>query len=382
MPQDSRDTRYSHTTTMNSADTDSLFHFPRMDSHHSLMQYAGAGPGGGHASSQGLVRHRNNLSTLSFSSRISLPNRVTTLEVFDLVYGDAPGAAPVETVERLYEANAGACHGARLLPGYRYDNPLITASSRQIIGDINSLSRQLRELDVPRPLAMFKTLFRPHSSGETREPWFQALRIWSDIEDICDSESFDGQHLSIVEHTLNILLLPGLHSDEQETEQLYPDADSFSVASIPVARPHPQPSLSLPGLRGLSLPSPLHLKLRVLTRLSFNEQGRITRHRDVWDVRDVLGLVPGMQVAQWIGTRATAHGLSWAVHLAARMFGRKSGSEADDNDVERGQPGIRPKIPASGFESTVVSASSSRGDVRAGTEHGFNALGLHLEEAV
>jgi len=37
---------------------------------------------------------------------------------------------------------------------------------------------------------MFKTLFRPGRNGEEREPWFQALKVWSDIEDICDSDSF------------------------------------------------------------------------------------------------------------------------------------------------------------------------------------------------
>ena len=72
----------------------------------------------------------------------------------------------------------------------RYENPFVTASSRQVIADINALTRQLAQLDVPRPLAMFKTLFRPHATGEAYESWFQALRIWSDIEDICDSDSF------------------------------------------------------------------------------------------------------------------------------------------------------------------------------------------------
>ncbi len=72
----------------------------------------------------------------------------------------------------------------------RYENPLVTAQSRQIITDINVLTRQFSQIDVPRPLAMFKTLFRPGRNGEEREPWFQALKVWSDIEDICDSDSF------------------------------------------------------------------------------------------------------------------------------------------------------------------------------------------------
>ena len=76
-----------------------------------------------------------------------------------------------------------------------YENPLITASSRQIIADINVLTRQLSTLDVPRPLAMFGTLFQPQSqsSADSRGPWFRALRVWSDIEDVCDSDSFGEQ---------------------------------------------------------------------------------------------------------------------------------------------------------------------------------------------
>ena len=72
----------------------------------------------------------------------------------------------------------------------RYENPFVTASSRQIIGDINALSRQLRDLNVPRPAAMFRTLFQPRRREEEGEPWFQVMQAWSDIEDIYDSESF------------------------------------------------------------------------------------------------------------------------------------------------------------------------------------------------
>ena len=72
----------------------------------------------------------------------------------------------------------------------RYENPLITASSRQIIGDINALTRQLGQLDVPRPLAMFRRLFYDQSTVDVRDPWFRAVRVWSDIEDVCDSDSF------------------------------------------------------------------------------------------------------------------------------------------------------------------------------------------------
>ena len=32
-------------------------------------------------------------------------------------------------------------------------------------------------------------------------------------------------------------------------------------------------------------PSPFHLKLPIITRLAFNEAGKITHHRDFWDVK-------------------------------------------------------------------------------------------------
>jgi hypothetical protein len=118
----------------------------------------------------------------------------------------------------------------------------------------------------------------------------------------------------------------------------------------------PQPYLSVPGLRKLNLPSPLHLKLHVLTRLSFNEQGRITRHRDFWDVRDVIGLVPGMTVAQWIGTRVAGHGISIATQFASWLFGRRKAEESAD--CERGR--------------LLGSSVSSQGDATP------NALGLEL----
>ena len=52
-----------------------------------------------------------------------------------------------------------------------------------------------------------------------------------------------------------------------------------------------------------------------MSRLSFNEQGRITHHRDYWDVKDVIGLVPGVPLAQWVGTRLAGLGLSYISRL-------------------------------------------------------------------
>ena len=85
----------SATTGGDTTEQESALFFPRMDVNAS--------------SSQSLItgRHRNNLSTLSLSSRLSFSaNRVPTLEAYDLIYGVVPSSA--DAVERLYEANAGA----------------------------------------------------------------------------------------------------------------------------------------------------------------------------------------------------------------------------------------------------------------------------------
>lgn len=148
----------------------------------------------------------------------------------------------------------------------------------------------------------------------------------------------DGHHLSIIEHTVNVLFLPGLHtgagtSSSDSFDSCGGENGDLSTSMIRTVPPSatstsfniqhnqpPRPSLAVPGLEALKIPSPLHLQLHVLTRLSFNEQGRITHHRDFWDVRDVLGLVPGMSAAQWIATRVAAKSLSLATRVAGWAF--------------------------------------------------------------
>lgn len=53
------------------------------------------------------LRRNLNLSTASLASKLSLPHRTATLEVYDLMYGNAPQTFPADAVERLYETNAG-----------------------------------------------------------------------------------------------------------------------------------------------------------------------------------------------------------------------------------------------------------------------------------
>ncbi|KAH7931180.1 hypothetical protein BV22DRAFT_1027407 [Leucogyrophana mollusca] len=267
----------------------------------------------------------------------------TALEVCDFVYGNSPSPSFLDAAELFYEEHA------------RYENPFITATSRSVISDIYTLTRQLCTVDVPKPLAMLYTLlrFRPPDGGSSNK-WFQALQVWSEVGEISESESFDGHKKSIVEHTLNILFFPGLHTGSFGPRPLHPPSSAsdspFSFASPNPACPtdthltHPpqalhlslygqppsDPSLPVP-YTPLAIPSPLHFQLHILTRLSFNEQGRITHHRDIWDVKDVIGLVPGMGLAQWIAGRIAARGVAW---VSRAVMGR-CGDSGDDEQMAR-----------------------------------------------
>ncbi|KAF4619385.1 hypothetical protein D9613_004928 [Agrocybe pediades] len=240
----------------------------------------------------------------------TLSARATALDVCYSVYGEGPMSA--EAVDHYYEANA--C-------------------------DIHRLSRQLSTIDVPKPLAMICILFRLRPP-RSNDALFQGLRVWTDILDVCENESFDGHHKAIVEHTLNILLLPGIHREASTSHRVNSSTDSLiNPEDIPTTHPttFSSPSLPIPGT-SLSFPSPLHLKLRIVTRLSFNEQGLVTHHRDIWDVKDVVGLLPGVSLAQWIGTRIAATGLSYISRI---LSGNRN--NAGPLDVEQGDEGLSVK---------------------------------------
>jgi len=220
----------------------------------------------------------------------------------------------------LYEANAV------------YENPVITATSRDSIGDIHSFSQYLSELDAPKPTSLLSSLLGWARIPTGRESWFQISRMWTEVDDVCENESFDGHKRCIVEHTVNILLLPGIHAERylghmnaahphaltSEAQRNTPSRSlhvSFSSFGGP-QQPSLPTSLTVPGI-GVSLPSPLHLKLHVFTRLSFNEQGRIIHHRDVWDLKDLVCLFPGGMLTQWVASRLAARALSAISRLGA-----------------------------------------------------------------
>jgi hypothetical protein len=77
--------------------------------------------------------------------------------------------------------------------------------------------------------------------------------------------------------------------------------------------------------------------LPVTTKLSFNDAGRITYHRDVWDIADVLALVPGAPLAQWVGSRVTATALSLVRRAGGVLF--TAVTPTTPQDVEVGKQG-------------------------------------------
>lgn len=174
----------------------------------------------------------------------------------------------------------------------------------------------------------------------------------------------DGHRRSIVEHTINVLFLPGIHHDTSRSTHSATSSSSLSLTDPnQSSTPHPtSPALPIP-LTSLTLPfpSPLHLQLRIMTRLSFNEQGLITHHRDIWDVKDVLGLVPGISLAQWIGSRLAAQSLTLAARFLPGVKSKSSNTSlryAAAHDLEHGSHADQ-GTPAAMHRATVTTKNSN-----------------------
>ncbi|KAG6813029.1 hypothetical protein H0H92_014563 [Tricholoma furcatifolium] len=241
--------------------------------------------------------------------------RATSLDVCEVVYGD--DMSSMEGIGRLYEPNASEFQNAR------------------------------------EALMYYSTV---SVSGPRWEIYARMKILVSDRRGLAKEESdvnSDGHKKAIVEHTLNILLLPGIHC---EGNRLQGTSDSLvSVLGSPSSL-HPyssSPAIRLPGT-SLSMPSPFHFQLHIVTRLSFNEQGRVTHHRDFWDVKDVLGLVPGVSLAQWIGSRIAALGLSYG----SKLWTRATLCSVEESALaEEGDLNVTSAVPqASGFATPTKDA--------------------------
>lgn len=247
---------------------------------------------------------------MSMRSMVSI-RQTTALEVCDLIYANGTPPTP-EALERIYESNAV------------YENPLLTAPSRTLIADLTTLGSQWSSLSVPRPLAALYSLLglQPPKNTPTR---YHLLQAWTELGEVWESESFDGHERCIVEHTLHVLLLPGIHTpvgslggiaSESETSlHLHANPSQFLTSR--------SPALPVP-FTSFAIPSPLHATLAISSRLTFNDAGKITYHRDTWDARDLVALLPGGSLLQWATSRAAASALGVAGRLGSWAFGRSN----------------------------------------------------------
>lgn len=104
----------------------------------------------------------------------------------------------------------------------------------------------------------------------------------------------DGCHLGILEHILHVSILPSL----------FPPPPSNLVHTS-----HP-------------LYGPLHLTLRILSIVQFNESRRVVYHRDQWDLRDLIeAIIPGATLLGAIGrflAGAWLRAIGWALGLLGK----------------------------------------------------------------
>lgn len=128
------------------------------------------------------------------------------------------------------------------------------------------------------------------------------------------------------------------------------------------------------------------VSLPVHTRLSFNDSGRITHHQDIWDVKDVLGLIPGVGIAQWIGSRVLAHGLAsafdvyeWASSSAPRDGVKKEGDETPRGGGSLYTSGA-PGSDTPGVDAYATGSIGRAAGASSGSQAAANALGLQLSD--
>ncbi|OSD04563.1 hypothetical protein PYCCODRAFT_1433432 [Trametes coccinea BRFM310] len=272
-------------------------------------------------------------SSADSASALSLAHHRTAADVCELFYGESPPAW--QAVERFYDAHA------------TYENPFLTATSKDTISDIHALAHTLSKLDVPKPWAVLLAIFRISAGSSQGSSWFRGLSMWNEVNNISECDTFDGHKRTMVEHTLHILILPGLHSTPQTASTSSNHLPGVPVESalsllLPETTNHRPLQFEHPNV-SFWPPSPLHLKLPIITRLSFNDAGKITHHRDFWDVKDLLGLVPGMTLVQWISSRIAAQSIRGLVRVG-RAFLRSPPQDEEAGPLESraGGGGKRP----------------------------------------
>jgi len=190
-----------------------------------------------------------------------------------------------------------------------YENPWLSAADRDTIVDIHTLATKIASLGSKRP---FGVILGEREIG-------RPIQFWSEVGEICEAETFDGNRTSIIEHTVHVLVLPGIHTMVSRCQH----GNSLSNSTQPSLRIRvPFAGALVPGW------SPLHLKLKLLTRLSFNESGLVTRHRDFVDVKDMLTMIPGFAAVQWFGSSLMGRILG---SVSSVLFRGTESTVAEDN---------------------------------------------------
>lgn len=73
-----------------------------------------------------------------------------------------------------------------------YSNPLLTASSGNVIKDIHSLMHQFTSVSVPTPFSLLSGLLK----GKDSMTWLALAKVWSEVGEVLESDVF-GEIISL-----------------------------------------------------------------------------------------------------------------------------------------------------------------------------------------
>ncbi|KAF8524757.1 hypothetical protein JB92DRAFT_3109277 [Gautieria morchelliformis] len=225
-----------------------------------------------------------NLSIAACNADADGVTRATAQDVYDQMYvvrvrdGDTRERVDA-ALATIYEANAGAVRPSSHEPHLHlhtpsYENPLLTASSRELISDIYHAVHQWTELDCPTPTTVARRVLRgvggtglarlgsalglgrvlsalgcAHSATEkpphpdADQPWFPVLRVWSEVGDICEADCF-GLHSGRVgsSHLPHNHAHTCAHSDTHVNGGACACASESSLETASHSHPYPQSS--------------------------------------------------------------------------------------------------------------------------------------------
>ncbi|GAA97112.1 uncharacterized protein L969DRAFT_96993 [Mixia osmundae IAM 14324] len=315
--------------------------------------------------------------------------RATLAEIHQVLYSGSSVEREdiIETVERCYETAAV------------FENPLTRAEGKQSIADQFQL------------LALLPGT------------------VWSELNDVCERESFDGNRVLLLSHTLNLALLPSMHEalngnyGVRYANPSYPPTPwssmtpatrtpapgtpiraSFAEFRSPEHEEAPMAARPWPIRAAVSLFHPKRIvsaltsvQLKVVTRLEFNEAGRITFHEDTWGIKEAIeGLIPVIGSVYYFERKLAgvlSSGLS-RVLFRTRPLEEDTASQYEEDQLRAAEHfantvngGLRYSDKNSPLHSRKTSLSANGGlfDVRArqsGSRTNLYGLGVNRSEGI